>query len=46
MRCTWLGRVGNFHRHLGDAEHAELVIGHRTYRVRVSDSVSCSPQDR
>jgi hypothetical protein len=42
----WRRRVGNFHRHLGDAEYAEIVIGHRTYRVRVSDIVSFGPQDR
>jgi hypothetical protein len=33
----WRGRIGNFHRHLGDGEHAEIIIVERTYRVRVGE---------
>jgi hypothetical protein len=33
----WRGRIGNFHLHLDDDEHAEIVIVDRTYRVRVGD---------
>jgi hypothetical protein len=33
----WEGREGVFHRDVGDAEHAEVVIGSRTYRVRLKD---------
>jgi hypothetical protein len=46
MRCTWQGRVGNFHRHLGDAEHAEIVIGHGTYCTRVSNRSVKASNDR
>lgn len=33
----WQGRDGVFHRDVGDEEHAEIVIGGRTYRVRTKD---------
>ena len=35
----WRERTGKFHRHVGDGEHAEIVIADRTYRVRVADLV-------
>jgi hypothetical protein len=38
-KVRWRDRVGNFHRDLGDGEHAEIVIADRTYRVRVGDLV-------
>jgi hypothetical protein len=30
----WRDRIGDFRRDLGDGEHAEIMIAHRTYRVR------------
>ena len=33
----WQGRDGVFHRDVGDGEHAEVMIGARTYRVRIKD---------
>ena len=36
-RVRWQGRVGVFRRDLGDGEHAEVLIGDRVYRVRVSE---------
>jgi hypothetical protein len=33
----WQGRDGFFHRHVGDGEHAEIIIGSRTYRVQMKD---------
>lgn len=33
----WRGRIGKFHRHLDDGEHAEIFISDRTYRVRVEE---------
>jgi hypothetical protein len=35
----WQNRDGVFHRDVGDGEHAEIVIGGRTYRVRMRDLV-------
>ena len=32
-KVHWRGRIGNFHRDLGDGEHAEIIIADRTYRV-------------
>ena len=36
-RVRWRDRIGVFGRDVGDSEHAEIVIGDRTYRVRVGD---------
>jgi len=36
-RVRWRDRIGVFHRHLGDDEHAEILIAERTYRVRVGE---------
>jgi hypothetical protein len=33
----WKGRAGVFRRDVGDGEHAELAIGGRIYRVRISE---------
>ena len=33
----WKGRAGVFRRDVGDAEHAEVTIGERVYRVRTSE---------
>ena len=33
----WKGRDGVFRRDVGDAEHAEIVIGERVYRVQIQD---------
>jgi hypothetical protein len=33
----WKGRAGVFRREVGDGEHAEIVIGERVYRVRISE---------
>ena len=33
----WRDRAGTFRRDVGDGEHAEIVIGERVYRVRISD---------
>ena len=33
----WKGRAGVFRREVGDAEHAEIVIAERVYRVRTSE---------
>jgi hypothetical protein len=33
----WQNRDGVFHRDVGDGEHAEIIIGERTYRVRMRD---------
>ena len=35
----WQNRDGVFHRDVGDGEHAEIIIGGRTYRVRTRDLV-------
>ena len=36
-QVRWRDRTGVFHRDLGDGENAEIVIGDRTYRVRLGD---------
>ncbi len=36
-QVRWKGRAGVFRRDVGDGEHAEVVIGERVYRVRVSE---------
>jgi hypothetical protein len=33
----WKGRSGVFHRDVGDGEHAEIALGERIYRVRLSE---------
>jgi hypothetical protein len=33
----WRGRAGVFRRDVGDGEHAEIAIGGRIYRARVSE---------
>jgi hypothetical protein len=33
----WQGRVGVFHRDVGDGEHVEIKIGERVYRVRAKE---------
>ena len=33
----WKGRAGTFRREVGDGEHAEVTIGERVYRVRISE---------
>jgi hypothetical protein len=33
----WQGRDGTFRRDLGDAEHAEIALAERIYRVRHSE---------
>jgi hypothetical protein len=33
----WQGRTGTFRRDVGDLEHAEVAIGERVYRVRISE---------
>jgi hypothetical protein len=33
----WQHRAGIFRRDVGDDEHAEIVIGERVYRVRISE---------
>ena len=36
-RVRWKGRDAVFRRDVGDAEHAEIVIGERVYRVQTQD---------
>ena len=36
-RVRWKGRDGVFRRDVGDAQHAEIVIGERIYRVPTQD---------
>lgn len=36
-RVRWNGRDGIFRRDVGDAEHAEIVIGERVYRVQMKE---------
>ncbi|MBV8894259.1 MAG: hypothetical protein JO266_20185 [Acidobacteria bacterium] len=36
-RVSWGGRTGSFLRALNDAEHAEIRIEQRLYRVRIAD---------
>lgn len=33
----WKGRTGLFRRDVGDNEHAEIAIGERVYRVKLSE---------
>ena len=33
----WQGRDGIFRRDVGDGEHAEIVIAHRVYWVRIKE---------
>jgi len=33
----WKGRDGTYRRDVGDGEHAEIVIGPRVYRVRLTE---------
>jgi hypothetical protein len=33
----WKERAGCFHRDVGDGEHAEIALGERIYRVRLSE---------
>jgi hypothetical protein len=35
----WQRRDGVFHRDVGDGEHAEIIIGDRTYRGQMKDLV-------
>jgi len=35
-KVRWHGKTGHFHRDLGDG-NAEVTIGNRAYRVRISD---------
>ena len=36
-RVQWKDRTGVYHRDVGDGEHAEVTIGERIYRVRLSE---------
>jgi hypothetical protein len=36
-RVRWKGRDAVFRRDVGDAEHCEIVIGERVYRVPTQD---------
>jgi hypothetical protein len=36
-QVRWKGRDGIFRRDVGNAEHAEIVIGERVYRVEMQD---------
>jgi hypothetical protein len=36
-RVQWKGRDGVFRGDVGDAKHAEIVIGERVYRVQTQD---------
>ena len=36
-RARWKGREGVFRRDVGDAEHAEIIVGERVYRVQMQD---------
>ena len=36
-RVKWKGRDGVFRREVDDGEHAEVAIGERIYRVRLTE---------
>ena len=36
-QVRWKDRAGVFRRDVGDGEHAEVTIGERVYRVRVTE---------
>jgi hypothetical protein len=45
-RVRWGGQLGSFGRNLDDGTHAEIRIGHRLYRVRISIGYGSPISDR